>query len=121
MEREPAAVTVEPDIYNSMLITYKTLRDVEKEGVPVTIKVNRSKSVELDIAVKILEQFETGAIQGAGALLVVGLWHYLKRRMQKLEATKKRKPVKEEYIRIVRQTTEWREIVRRYHPDEDRV
>src|SRR5438309_127971 len=127
MEKGTPTVTVEADVYNSWLIASRILRSVEKEGVSVTVRVDRAKSVELDITVKILEQFETGAIEGAGALFVVGLWRYLKNRRKKVEEEKKRrppkrgylKPPKEEYIIIKKQTTEWREIVRRYGEDEE--
>src|SRR3989442_14467263 len=61
-ERRTGDIVVEADVYNSMLIAGKIVRLVEKRKVPVSVKAKPGKSVELDIAVKVLETVTSGAI-----------------------------------------------------------
>ena len=49
MEKEFPEITVDADVYNAWLISSKILRSVQKEDVPVTINLRRSKSIEIDI------------------------------------------------------------------------
>src|SRR2546425_9872280 len=75
-ERRTGDIVVEADVYNSMLIAGKILRLVERQKVPVSVKVTPGESVELDIAVKVLETVVSGAVLAT----LKDLYSYLKRR-----------------------------------------